>query len=247
MKRIWIAFIVILCGLTERSPAGVTASAIHTRPYHIAIIIKATDSAFWLYAIVGAVNYSLDNPDKAKVSWYGPKSETDIDRQVALLEDIVSKKPDAIVIASTSSDATVPALEKAIDQGITVVTIDNKVHSDKIPAFLATNNRVGGALCADQMIASLKTKGIPLRGTVGLASAMAGIEVFTDRDQGFRDRMNEIAPDVNVLETPFTDNDIAKSLAASGDIGWIPGSSPSPGPTWRTRISWISWTRLMKR
>jgi hypothetical protein len=59
---------------------------------------------------------------------------------------------------------------------ITVVTIDNKVHSDKIPAFLATNNRVGGALCADQMIASLKAKGIPLKGTVGLANAMAGIK-----------------------------------------------------------------------
>jgi ribose transport system substrate-binding protein len=144
---------------------------------------------------------------------------------VALLEDVITKKPDAIVIASTSSDATVSALEKAIDQGITVVTIDNKVHSDKIPAFLATNNRVGGALCADQMIASLKAKGIPLKGTVGLVSAMAGIEVFTDRDQGFRDRMNEIAPAVNVLETPFTDNDIAKSLAASGDIGTSQGNT----------------------
>jgi hypothetical protein len=86
-------FIVLLCGLTERSPAGVTASAIHTKPYHIAIIIKATDSAFRLYAIVGAVNYSLDNPDKAKVSWYGPKSEAVIDQQVVPLEDIVSKKP----------------------------------------------------------------------------------------------------------------------------------------------------------
>src|ERR1700759_5510282 len=120
MKRIWIGFIVILCGLLERSPAGATAGALHTKPYHIAVIIKATDSAFWLYAIVGAVNYSLDNPDQAKVDWYGPKSEADIDKQVALLEEIISKKPDAIVIASTSSDATVAALETAIKQGITV-------------------------------------------------------------------------------------------------------------------------------
>ena len=70
--------------------------------------------------------------------------EADIEKQVAIVEDVISKKPDAIVIASTSSDATVPALEKAIDQGIAVVTIDNKVNSDKIPAFLATNNKVGG-------------------------------------------------------------------------------------------------------
>src|SRR3984893_1405878 len=194
MKSLSIAFIVVLLGLAERSPAGAIVTAMHTKPYHIAMVVKATDTAFWLYAIVGAVNYSLDNPDKAKVSWYGPKSETDIDKQMALLKDIISKKPDAIVIASTSSDATVPALENAIDQGITVVTIDNKVHSDKIPAFVATNNKVGGALCADQMIADLKAKGIPLKGTVRLVSATPGIQVFTDRDQGFRDRMNEIAP-----------------------------------------------------
>jgi ribose transport system substrate-binding protein len=206
-------------------PAGAADGGKHTKPYKIAVIIKATDSDFWQYVIIGAVNYGLDNPDKVKINWSGPKSEADIDKQVSLLEDVVSKNPEGIVIASTSSDATVPALEQAIDQGIAVVTIDNKVRSDKIPAFLATNNKVGGALCADQMVANLKTKGVPLKGTVGLVSAMAGIQVLTDRDQGFRDRMKEIAPDINVLETRFTDNDIAKSLAASEDIGTSQGDT----------------------
>jgi ribose transport system substrate-binding protein len=75
------------------------------------------------------------------------------------------------------------------------------------------------------MVANLKAKGVPLKGTVGLVSAMAGIQVLTDRDQGFRDRMKEIAPDINVLETRFTDNDIAKSLAASEDIGTSQGNT----------------------
>jgi ribose transport system substrate-binding protein len=218
MKNIWTAFILTLVGLAVCPAADAAAGATHKKPYNIALIIKATDSDFWQYVIIGGTNYGLDNPDKAKVSWYGPKSEADIEKQVAIVEDIISKKPDAIVIASTSSDATVPALENAIDQGIAVVTIDNKVNSDKIPAFLATNNKVGGGLCADQLVAALKAKGVALKGTVGLVSAMAGIQVLGDRDQGFRDRMKEIAPDVNVLETRFTDNDIAKSLAASEDI-----------------------------
>jgi ribose transport system substrate-binding protein len=217
MRKILFAALALSIGLTVQSGFA------RSKPYNIAVIIKATDSDFWQYVIIGAVNYGLDNPDKAKVSWYGPKSEADIEKQVALLEDIVSKKPDAIVIASTSSDSTVPALERAIDEGIAVVTIDNKVNSDKIPAFLATNNKVGGALCADQLVANLKAKGVPLKGTIGLVSAMAGIQVLGDRDQGFRDRMKEIAPDINVLETRFTDNDIAKSLAAAEDIGTSQG------------------------
>jgi ribose transport system substrate-binding protein len=222
MKNIWIA-IVALVVFVVCPPAQAAASDAHKKPYNIALIIKATDSDFWQYVIIGGTNYGLDHPDQAKVSRYGPKSEADIDKQVAILEDVISRKPDAIVIASTSSDATVPALENAIDQGIVVVTIDNKVHSDKIPAFLATNNKVGGALCADQMVAGLKAKGVSLKGTVGLISAMAGIQVLGDRDQGFRDRMKEIAPDINVLATRFTDNDIAKSLAAAEDIGTSQG------------------------
>src|ERR1700759_984695 len=101
MKRMWIAYVVVLGSLMACLPAGAADGAKHTKPYNIAVIIKATDSDFWQYVIIGAVNYGLDNPDKAKVSWYGPKSEADIEKQVALLEDIVSKKPDAIVIAST--------------------------------------------------------------------------------------------------------------------------------------------------
>lgn len=217
MKNIFVA-ITVMVGLALCPPVDAAAGAKHPKPYNIALLIKATDSDFWQYVIIGAVDYGLDKPDKAKVSWYGPESEADIEKQVAILEDIISKKPDAIVIASTSSDSTVPALETAIDQGIVVVTIDNKVNSDKIAAFLATNNKVGGALCADQLVANLKAKGVPLKGTVGLVSAMAGILALTDRDQGFRDRMKEIAPNVNVLETRFTDNDIAKALAASEDI-----------------------------
>ncbi len=82
-------------------------------PYNIALIIKATDSDFWQYVIVGGTNYGLEHPDVAKVTSYGPlPSEADIDKQVAIVEDVIASQPDAIVIASTSSDATVPALER---------------------------------------------------------------------------------------------------------------------------------------
>src|SRR5260370_39549342 len=115
MKRIYIAFIVVLLGLAMCLPASAAAGAAHTKPYNIAVIIKATDSDFWQYVIIGAVNYGLDNPDKAKISWNGPKSEAEIEKQVALPEDINSKKPDANVISSTSHDSTAAALQNAVD------------------------------------------------------------------------------------------------------------------------------------
>jgi len=62
---------------------------------------------------VGARNYELENPGKLKVTLYGPKSQADIDKQIAIPEDVIAKNPKCIVMASTSSDAPVAAFEKA--------------------------------------------------------------------------------------------------------------------------------------
>ncbi|MEJ5230298.1 MAG: substrate-binding domain-containing protein [Pseudothermotoga sp.] len=119
--------------------------------YEIAFIVKATDSDFWQYTIVGAKNAEKDLQGLVKVTVYGPPSEADIDKQVAILEDVVRKKPDAIVISSTSSQATAPALNKAFQQGIKVILIDNFVYDTGYNSFLATNNKVGGGLAAEKV------------------------------------------------------------------------------------------------
>jgi ribose transport system substrate-binding protein len=188
------------------------------KPYNIAVIIKATDSDFWQYVLVGGNNYGIEFPDVAKVTSYGPPSEADIDKQVAILEDVIASGPDAIVIASTSSDATVPALERAYDEGIAIITIDNKVNTDKVHSFLATDNLAGGALAADKMVEFMKAAGIEPKGTVAVISAMAGIQVLDDRDNGFIGRMKELAPEISVMAPRYVDNDIIKAMGVSEDL-----------------------------
>ncbi|HOV62626.1 MAG TPA: ABC transporter substrate-binding protein [Spirochaetia bacterium] len=219
MKKIALVllFAITACALFAGG-AKETATPAKGGVKHVAVIIKATDSDFWQYVLVGANNYGKEHPDKVRITTHGPASEADIDKQVAILEDVISSKPDAIVISSTSSDATVPAIEKAAAAGIPVVTIDNKVKTDKVVTLLATDNKKGGALCADKLVEGLKAKNIPLKGKVGMISAMAGVQVLTDRDEGFLTRMKEIAPDLQVLPVRYIDNDILKGLAATEDI-----------------------------
>lgn len=187
--------------------------------YEVAVIVKATDSDFWQSLLLGANNAMKDNEDKIHVTTYGPPSEADIDQQVAILENVLAKKPDAIVIASTSSDATVPMIEEAADAGIPVITIDNKVNTDKYTAFLATDNEKGGALAAEEMLAEWEARGIDPSGKkVAIISSMAGVQVLIDRDSGFEKRMKELVPDIKFIETRYTDNDIVKALSAAEDL-----------------------------
>lgn len=189
-----------------------------SKPAEVAVIIKATDSDFWQYVLVGARNYAKEHPDKVNITTYGPKSEADIDKQVTILEDVISTKPDAIVIASTSSDATVPALEDAKEKGIVVITIDNKVKTDKIDSHLATNNLKAGEMAAEKFVELLKAKGVALKGKVAIVGAMAAVQVLADRDDGFIAGMKKHAPDIQLVGPRYVDNDIVKALSTANDL-----------------------------
>jgi ribose transport system substrate-binding protein len=189
------------------------------KPYDIAVIIKATDSDFWQYLLVGANNYGVEHPELVKITTYGPPSEADIDKQVSILENVISTNPDAIVIASTSSDATVPALEQAYDKGIKIITVDNKVNTSKVHSFLATDNAVGGSMAAEKMFFYLKKHNISTSGKkIGVVSAMAGVQVLTDRDNGFTKRIKELIPNIQLIETKYVDNDISKAMTVTEDL-----------------------------
>ncbi|MDR1612075.1 MAG: ABC transporter substrate-binding protein [Planctomycetota bacterium] len=212
MKRIIAALLLAAFGLCA-SEARAAAD-----PADVAVIIKATDSDFWQYVLVGARNYAKEFPDKVSITTYGPRSEADIDRQVTILEDVISTKPDAIVISSTSSDATVPALEDAKEQGIVVVTIDNRVNTDRVDSLLATNNLAAGELAAKTFVDLLKAKGVQPSGKVGIISAMAGVQVLTDRDDGFVNGVKKYAPGIQLLGPRFCDNDIVRALNNAIDM-----------------------------
>ncbi|HBG09873.1 substrate-binding domain-containing protein [Candidatus Darwinibacter acetoxidans] len=195
---------------------AVMPAAAQEKKYDIAVIVKATDSDFWQYVLIGALNAAVDYP--VNVTTYGPPSEVDIEQQIAILENVITRQPDAIVIASTSSEASVPALERAYDQGIVIITIDNAVRTDKIHSFLATDNIEAGGKAAEIMVEFLKERGLPLNKKVGVISSMAGVQVLIDRDNGFVNRLRELAPEMEILPIRYVDDDMLRAMQATEDL-----------------------------
>ena len=203
---------------TEAASASAESAAPAGDVKEIAVLIKATDSDFWQYVLVGALNYAFENSDKVHVTTYGPPSEADTAEQAEIMDNIVTTKPDGIVVAATLSDGLNAGIEAATAAGIPVVTIDNKVTTDAYVTHYATDNLAAGAQAAERFVAELNTRGVELKGKVGLISAMAGVQVLTDREDGFVNKLKELAPDIEVLEKVFVDNDIPKSLEAAENI-----------------------------
>ena len=180
--------------------------------FEITVIIKATDSNYWQTVLLGAQAAAADSNGTIRVTTAGPTSETDIGEQVTILENAITAGPDGIVIASISSDATVPAVEDAVGRGIPVVTIDNKLNTDAYSQHLATNHYDAAAGAAEAMAQKWADDGVdPVGKKVVVLSADSGSAVNQARTDGFIDKITELVPEIIVLETQYADNDIGRA------------------------------------
>ncbi|MCL2828409.1 MAG: substrate-binding domain-containing protein [Oscillospiraceae bacterium] len=221
----------------QETPAEEPGDDTPEGPFNIPVIIKATDSDYWQILASGALAFAAENADLVNVTILGPPSEIDIDQQVTILENAIATGPDAIVIASTSSVATVPAIEQAMNMGIPVITLDNRVETDNFTSFLATDHGLASGLAAERMYETWQAEGIDPSGqSVMVISSVAGTAVNTARTNGFINRMRELVPDINVLETQYADNDIARamdialgSISANADLIGIFGDNNHMG------------------
>lgn len=112
--------------------------------------------------------------------------ETSIDQQIAIVEELISQKVDAIVIAPGSSTELIPVLKKAQDAGIEIVNIDNQLNPElslklglKDVPFISVDNIQGGYLSA-KFIADLLDKPTKVAVIQGIKDAKNS----TDRAEG---------------------------------------------------------------
>ena len=177
------------------------------------VIIKASDSSFWQTMLAGSKKAGADFG--VDVDLFGPTSETDVNEQVQLVENSISRGVDAIAIASNSSDALNDVIDRAREADIKVITVDNKVTTET-DGFIGTDNLKAGEAGGQKLCELLKKQG-GSSGEVMLESAIAGIQVLSDRDKGFEKGLTETCPDVKVGLKRYNNNDINTAAGQVND------------------------------
>lgn len=187
--------------------------------YDITVIIKATDSDYWQILASGALAAAEQSEGQISVTIAGPPSELDIAQQVTIFENSIEAGPDGIVIAATAGETVVNAVTDSVARGIPVVALDEYIPSDDVSTFLATDHALAAGETADLMVAQWEAQGIDPSGMdVVVISAVAGAGVNVSRTNGFIDRITYLVPDINVLETQYADNDIARATDIANNL-----------------------------
>ncbi len=171
---------------------------------YIPVISKGFQHQFWVAVKMGAEQAAADNA--VRITFEGPENESQVDKQMEMLQTALDKSPSAICLAALDSQAMTPLLERAQAEGIPVVGFDSGVDSD-IPVTTATTDNVAAAAYAADKMAEL----IGGAGQVAVIAHDQTSRTGIDRVAGFVDRMAEAYPDIEVVDVQYGGGDQLKS------------------------------------
>jgi len=214
------------CGSSSSSGggSGTSAGGGGGKPY-IAIVSKGFQHQFWQAVKKGAEQEA--KKDGATISFEGPPTEADVEAQINMLTNVLTKKPSAIGFAALDSKAAAPLLEQAKTAKIPVIAFDSGVDSNIPVTTASTNNKAAAAEAAKRMSGALGGKG-KVALVVHDQTSGSGI----DRRDGFVEWMKANAPGIQLLTPQYGGGDQAKSaditksiISANPDIKGIYGSN----------------------
>ncbi|KPV53088.1 LacI family transcriptional regulator [Kouleothrix aurantiaca] len=182
---------------------GASGGASGGKPY-VAIISKGFQHQFWQAVKAGAEKAATEL--NATITYEGPESESQVDKQMEMLQAALDKKPQAICFAALDSKAAVPLLQKAKDANIPVIGFDSGVDSDIPVTTAATDNIAAAGAAADKMAEMIGDTG-EVAVIVHDQTSRTGI----DRRDGFLNRMKEKHPNIKVVDVQYGGGDQLKS------------------------------------
>jgi len=171
---------------------------------YIPVISKGFQHQFWQAVKMGAEKAAQEFD--VEITFEGPESEAQVDKQIEMLEAALSKNPDAICLAALDSKAVIPYLEQAKERGIPVVGFDSGVDSDIPVATAATDNKAAAAAAADKMAELIGGEG-EVAVIVHDQTSITGV----DRRDGFVNQIKEKYPNIKIVDIQYGGGDHLKS------------------------------------
>ncbi|OBZ13680.1 substrate-binding domain-containing protein [Bacillus sp. FJAT-26390] len=199
-KWTWALLFTVLIMIAAVLLLNMGISKLQPKKPHFLYVPKTTDQQveFW-EAMRQGVNMAAEEFN-VDVEVAGMPSESDIDGQIALLEQAIIDKPQAIILAATDYNRIVPVAKRIVEAGITLVTVDSGIKDGISSSFIATDNYEGGKK-AGQLL--LDTIDASKNGPVAIISVVRGSATAMERERGVRDRLGG-NPAIKVLDTVYS-------------------------------------------
>lgn len=122
IKTLACMLLVTMVVFSPLMAQGATESQDSGKPV-IGLVMKSLGAEFFKSMEEGAKAHAIERGDLI-LKPLGTQSQTEIDQQISIVENLITQNVDAIVIAPMDGRALVPPIAKALEAGIHVVNID---------------------------------------------------------------------------------------------------------------------------
>ena len=192
----------------------------------IAFVTKALDSEWWQRVKSGAEEAARADPG-VRLSVLAPEREVNIDQQVSILENQVTKGVAALAVAPAGASEVLPVLEHARAAGIPVLIVDTDINWPSKLSYIGADNQRAGRLAGEYIATALGGKG-----KVAVIRGILGVATHEDRLAGFREAIakspgivcvavqpanSERALGMSVMENILTSHPDVRAVFATND------------------------------
>ena len=183
----------------------------------VALVMKSLANEFFRTMEDGAKDYQKAHPQDFELIANGIKNETDTGEQIRIVEQMVNSGAKALVIAPADSKALVAAVKKAMDKGVVVINIDNRLDPELLKAkgisvpFVGPDNRKGARLVGDYLAKEKLKAG----DQVGIIEGVPTTTNAQQRTAGFKDAMEAAQMKIVSVQSGNWEIDKGNAVAAS--------------------------------
>ncbi|MDF2889378.1 MAG: periplasmic binding protein/LacI transcriptional regulator [Lacrimispora sp.] len=150
--------------------------------------------------------------DELGVELYITDAQDDPTVQMKDVENLITKKPDCIIIDTCDSDAIVSSIEDCNKAGIPVLTMDREASGGNVVSHIGYDAIKSGKLAGQYLADTLGKKGniVELQGIMGT-------NVAQNRSKGFNEIISQY-PDMKIVACQVADFDRAKGMSVMENI-----------------------------
>ncbi|BDC52312.1 LacI family transcriptional regulator [Bryobacterales bacterium F-183] len=193
--------------------AGVLGSAGCNRSgkKQIGVVPKGSAHLFWQSVHAGAVKHAQEVG--VDIIWNGPAAETDFNQQIQIVDAMINRRVDAIALAPIDKKSMVKVVDRAHEAKIPVVIFDSGIDTDNYVSLVATDNYKAGEMGANRVAEILDGNG-----KIAMVMVQPGAASTMAREQGFKDRIGKVYPEIQIVDERYGWADFSKSMAVTENI-----------------------------
>jgi len=164
----FFALVTIVAGTAQMASTEFTQMGKYKKapPYKIGYVYHGGGIDYDIQ-MIQAFKWNAEKKYKSLISnLYVTEAQFDVNKQLADIEDLITKGVDGLIISPVSPSAEVSIIDKLYDKGIPVVVVLGEYDGKKYTAYRATDAKEFGRIGAEWMVKQLTKKNGSAKGNI---------------------------------------------------------------------------------